>query len=115
MPTPSSCHRAACSTVSSDRCRAWRLKDDGRIYVNGKYVESLLLNGEDFFSKDHKIMLDNLPAYMVKNVKVYDKASVLGEHLHKKLGDETYVMDVSLKKEYNTGWIANVEGWWRHP
>lgn len=24
------------------------LKDDGRIYVNGKYVESLLLNGEDF-------------------------------------------------------------------
>ena len=85
------------------------LKDDGRIYVNGKYVESLLLNGENFFSKDHKIMLDNLPAYMVKNVKVYDKASVLGEHLHKKLGDETYVMDVSLKKEYNTGWIANVE------
>ena len=85
------------------------LKDDGRIYVNGKYVESLLLNGENFFSKDHKIMLDNLPAYMVKNVKVYDKASVLGERLHKKLGDETYVMDVYLKKEYNTGWIANVE------
>ena len=85
------------------------LKEDGRIYVNGKYVESLLLNGENFFSKDHKIMLDNLPAYMVKNVKVYDKASVLGERLHKKLGDETYVMDVYLKKEYNTGWIANVE------
>lgn len=85
------------------------LKDDGRIYVNGKYVESLLLNGENFFSRDHKIMLDNLPAYMVKNVKVYDKASVLGERLHKKLGDETYVMDVYLKKEYNTGWIANAE------
>ena len=85
------------------------LKDDGRIYVNGKYVESLLLNGENFFSRDHKIMLDNLPAYMVKNVKVYDKASVHGERLHKKLGDETYVMDVYLKKEYNTGWIANAE------
>ena len=85
------------------------LKDDGRIYVNGKYVESLLLNGDDFFSKDRKIMLDNLPAYMVKNVKVYDKSSALGERLHKKLGDETYVMDVYLKKEYNTGWIANVE------
>lgn len=85
------------------------LKDDGRIYVNGKYVESLLLNGENFFSKDRKIMLDNLPAYMVKNVKVYDKSSQLGERLHKKLGDETYVMDVHLKKEYNTGWIANVE------
>lgn len=85
------------------------LKDDGRIYVNGKYVESLLLNGDYFFSKDRKIMLDNLPAYMVKNVKVYDKSSLLGQRLHKKLGDETYVMDVYLKKEYNIGWIANVE------
>lgn len=85
------------------------LKDDGRIYVNGKYVESLLLNGEDFFSKDRQIMLDNLPAYMVKNVKVYDKSSLRGEMLHKKLGDENFVMDVHLKKEYNIGWIANAE------
>ncbi|MCI2080916.1 MAG: outer membrane beta-barrel family protein [Prevotella sp.] len=85
------------------------LKDDGRIFVKGKYVESLLLNGEDFFSKDHKIVLDNLPAYMVKNVKVYDKASLKGEMLHKRLGDETYVMDVHLKREYNAGWIANAE------
>ena len=85
------------------------LKDDGRIYVNGKYVESLLLNGEDFFSKDRQIMLDNLPAYMVKNVKVYDKSSLRGEMVHKKLGDETFVMDVHLKKEYNIGWIANAE------
>ena len=85
------------------------LKDDGRIYVNGKYVESLLLNGEDFFSKDRQIMLDNLPAYMVKQVKVYDKSSLRGQMLHKKLGDETYVMDVHLKREYNTGWIANAE------
>ena len=25
------------------------LKDDGRIYVRGQYVENLLLNGKDFF------------------------------------------------------------------
>ena len=72
-------------------------------------MESLLLNGEDFFSKDRQIMLDNLPAYMVKQVKVYDKSSLRGQMLHKKLGDETYVMDVHLKREYNTGWIANAE------
>ena len=85
------------------------LKDNGQIYVNGKYVESLLLNGEDFFSKDRQIMLDNLPAYMVQNVKVYDKASFRGEMMKKKLGDEKYVMDVHLKKDYNVGWIANAE------
>lgn len=48
------------------------LKDDGRILVNGRQVESLLLNGEDFFKKDRTIMLENLPTYMVKNVQVYD-------------------------------------------
>jgi len=45
------------------------LKDDGRIYVSGKYVEEMLLNGEAFFSKEHSVILDNLPAYMVHQVK----------------------------------------------
>ena len=49
------------------------LKDDGRILINGKLVESLLLNGDDFFKGNNKIMLDNLPSYMVNQVKVYEK------------------------------------------
>lgn len=89
------------------------LRDDGRIYVNGKYVESLLLNGDDFFAGNNQIMLDNLPAYMVKQVKVYDKASKLGEMLKgtgRKLGEGQYVMDIHLKRNYQTGWIGNAEG-----
>lgn len=49
------------------------LKDDGQIFVNGKYVESLLLNGENFFDRNRNVMLENLPTYMVNNVKVYEK------------------------------------------
>lgn len=79
------------------------LKDDGRILVNGKYVESLLLNGEEFMRSDRSLMLDNLPAYMVKDVKVYDKT-------HWSTDDKTYVMDVRLKRKYSVGWIANAEG-----
>lgn len=41
------------------------LKGDGRILVNGRQVESLLLNGEDFFKGNNRVMLDNLPSYMV--------------------------------------------------
>lgn len=88
------------------------LRDNGRIYVNGKYVESLLLNGEDFFKGNNQIMLDILPAYMVKSVKVYDKASDRGEMLKgtgRRLGDETFVMDIKLKRSYNIGWIGNLE------
>lgn len=47
------------------------LKSNGEIYVNGKYVESLLLNGEDFFKKDNTVLLENLPSYTVNQVQVY--------------------------------------------
>lgn len=85
------------------------LKDDGRILVNGRQVESLLLNGEDFFKGNNRIMLDNLPSYMVKNVQVYEKQGDIGKMMGKKVGDEQYVMDVKLKKQYSIGWIANAE------
>ncbi len=85
------------------------LKDDGRILVNGKQVESLLLNGEDFFKKDRTIMLDNFPTYMVKNIKVYDGRSRIGKLMGKNIGDEQLVMDVKLKKEYEIGWLGNIE------
>lgn len=85
------------------------LKSDGRIYKDGKYVESLLLNGEDFFKGDRKIMLDNLPAYMVKQVAVYERMSERERRLGKHLGESQLVMDVRLKRQYAIGWIANAE------
>lgn len=85
------------------------LKDDGRILVNGRYVENLLLNGEDFFGKDRTIMLDNLPTYMVKTVEVYEKEGKLSEMLGRNMNDESLVMDVKLKKQYAIGWTGNAE------
>ena len=37
------------------------LSKDGRIYVNGKFVESLLLNGKDFFRGDNTVCLRICP------------------------------------------------------
>lgn len=86
------------------------LKDDGSIYVNGKFVEELLLNGKHFFDNNKQLMLNNLAAYMVKNVEVYDKLGQRSELAGADLGDGQYVMDVKLKKEYMVGTILNVEG-----
>ena len=85
------------------------LKRDGRILVNGKQVESVLLNGKDFFKGDNTILLDNLPAYTVKNVKFYDKESEHSQGLGLNLNDGRFVMDVNLKREYQIGWLANAE------
>ena len=90
---------------------------DGQIKVNGKFIESLMVNGEDFFAGNPKVALESLPAYTVKNIKVYDRAAnddyLRGKPTGQKkaLGeDEHMVMDVILKKAYSSGWLGNVDG-----
>lgn len=84
------------------------LKDNGQILVNGKFVSKLLLNGEDFFKNDKLVLLQNLPAYTVKNIQVYEET--LPQQLAKNgSSDPDLVMNVKLKKEFNAGWMANAE------
>ena len=86
------------------------LKDNGNIYVNGKYVEELLLNGKHFFDNNKQLMLQNLASYTVKNIEVYDKLGRASELAGADLGDSQYVMDVKLKKQYMVGTMLNIEG-----
>jgi len=85
------------------------LREGGQIYVNGEYVESLLLNGKDFFNGNNELMLDNLASYTVNNIEVYKRSSDLDKWAGVK-GEQKLTMDVKLKKEYNAGWLINLEG-----
>ena len=86
------------------------LKDNGEIFVNGKKIDNLTLNGADFFKGKNKIMLENLPYFTVKNVEVYNKQTPENKYLG--ITDEDkkeYTMDVVLKREYSIGGSANLE------
>ncbi|MBQ6433362.1 MAG: outer membrane beta-barrel protein [Bacteroidaceae bacterium] len=86
------------------------MKSDGRIYHEGKFVDDLLLNGKEFFRHDRKLMLENLPAYTVKDIAIYDKQTAENEWLGiKDEHSQRHVIDVRLKKEYMVGWLVNVE------
>ncbi len=85
------------------------LKDNGDIYINGKKVDYLTLNGKDFFKGQNKVMLDNLPYYTVRNIKVYNKSTKQSELVGRDIEKKDYVMDVELKREYNRGFMGNVE------
>lgn len=85
------------------------LKDNGDIYVNGKKIDYLMLNGSEFFKGKNKVMLDNLPYFTVKNIKVYNKQTKQSEYLKAEVEAPEYVMDVQLKREYNKGYMANAE------
>ena len=60
-----------------------------------------------FFKGKRGLVLENLPAYMVKNLKTYERLSKLEQFMGKKEGE--FVLDVNLKKEYSIGWIGNAE------
>lgn len=85
------------------------LKDNGDIYVNGKKVDYLTLNGTDFFKGKNKMMLDNLPYYTVKDIKVYNKMTEQSKMVGRDIEERDFVMDVNLKREYARGYIANAE------
>lgn len=89
------------------------LKKDGVITVNGRRVDRLLVNGEDFFTDSPKVALENLPAYTVDKVKVYermnDRDRALG-YTKEEVGKQPLAMDVQLKKQYSMGGFANVGG-----
>lgn len=86
------------------------LDQNGRITINGRFVESLLLNGKDFFKGNNTLMLENLGAYTVKNIAVYDRQDDMDKLLGDNYGKKIYTMDVRLKKEYNQGLLTNLEG-----
>ncbi len=85
------------------------IKDGGDIYINGKKIDYLTLNGKDFFKGENKVMLDNLPYFTVKNVQVYHKSSKQSRQMGHEVEKKDYVMDVVLKRQYARGYIANAE------
>ena len=85
------------------------MKDNGEIFVNGRKLDFLQLNGKDFFGHNNKIMLENLPYYIVENLKVFEQKSIRSQALGHQVDANLYVMDVRVKKEYATGYIGNAE------
>ena len=86
-----------------------RLTRDGQIFVNGRLVKSLLVNGRDFFCGNPKMALENLPSYTVSKIKVYDREGQSSRLMQRNMGAKSLVMDVKLKKEYYATLFGNAE------
>ncbi len=86
-----------------------KMNDDGVITVNGRQVDYLMLNGKDFFKGNNKLVLDNLPYYTVKDIRVYDRRTDKSQYMGRDIEEQDYVMDINLKREYKKSYIANAE------
>lgn len=85
------------------------VSDDGTIKINGKTVKELLINGKDFFKGDTKVAMKNLPTNFVSRVKSYDKKSDYAEQTGVDDGEESFVLDISTKRELNQSFVSNTD------
>ena len=81
----------------------------GQIFVNGRKIDELQLGSRSFMRGNSKVLMENLPYYTVKNIKVYDQDTDLNRALNTQIEQKKFVMDVSLKPEHQVGYLANVE------
>ena len=83
--------------------------DDGNVTINGKEVSKIMLNGKEFFGGDVATALKNLPVEMIDKLKTYDKKSDLARITGIDDGEEETVLDLTVKKEMETGWFGNAD------
>lgn len=82
-----------------ERLPGIRLQDDG-IYVQGKFIDNVLLNGKDFYASDIQTAFRTTPAYMVSTIRVYDDAGSVSQTASRSMEDESWVLDVRLYPQY---------------
>ena len=85
------------------------LRRGGEIYVNGRKIDELLLNGNKFVSSDNQLMLENLPYYVVKDISVYEDSTEMDKWRGRLTEKKEYVMNVKMKKEFQGGYIGRVD------
>jgi len=83
---------------------------DGSVKVNGEDVNRITVGGKTFFQKDPGLAVKTLPAKIVDQIQVIDKAKDDAEF--SRVGtkeDQEKVMDIQLKDEYQKGWFGNMK------
>ncbi|MDE6347968.1 MAG: carboxypeptidase-like regulatory domain-containing protein, partial [Bacteroides sp.] len=83
--------------------------DEGNVKINGKDLSKIMVDGKEFFGGDVKTGLKNLPVEMIDKLKTYDKKSDLARITGIDDGEETTVLDLTVKKGMNQGWFGNAD------
>jgi outer membrane beta-barrel protein/carboxypeptidase-like protein len=76
---------------------------DGKITVNGKEVNQVLVNGKPFFDKDGKIALQSLPSDIINKVQVTDTKTKKEEVTKQAASSNNASINLTIDEEKNKG------------
>ncbi len=82
----------------------------GKITAQGKTVEKVLVDGEEFFGDDPTLVTRNLRSDMVDKVQVYEKKSDIAERTGVDDGERIQTINVTLKEDAKNGMFGKLEG-----
>ncbi|MCZ8090828.1 outer membrane beta-barrel protein [Flavobacterium sp.] len=83
---------------------------EGKITVNGKEVNNILVNGKPFFGKDGKIATQNLPAEIIEKVQVVDTKTKSEEISGDASGTENKTINLTIQEDKNKGFFGKIMG-----
>jgi len=86
------------------------IDSDGKITVNGKEVNQILVNGKPFFDKDGKIALQNLPSDIIKKVQVTDTKTRTEEKTGAASSSNNASINLTIDEDKNKGLFGTFMG-----
>ena len=82
---------------------------NGNITAQGETVQKILVDGEEFFSDDPKVVTQNLQADAIKKVQVYNKKSDQAEFTGIDDGEKMKTINLELKEEKKKGYFGKLD------
>ncbi|MEP6806116.1 MAG: carboxypeptidase-like regulatory domain-containing protein, partial [Flavobacterium sp.] len=83
---------------------------DGKITVNGREVNQVLVNGKTFFDKDGAIALKNLPAEIIKKIQVSDFKTKKEELSKQESTSDFSSINITIDEKKNKGYFGKILG-----
>lgn len=84
------------------------VSNDGKITVNGKEVDQIMINGKPFFDKDGKIALQNLPADIIKNIQFTTTKTKEEELSGKAPKSKNTTINFTIDEKKNKGLLSRI-------
>ncbi|KAB1230596.1 TonB-dependent receptor [Chryseobacterium viscerum] len=84
------------------------ISNDGKITVNGKEVDQIMINGKPFFDKDGKIALQNLPADIIKNIQFTTTKTKEEELSGKTAKSQNTTINFNIDEKKNKGLLTRL-------
>ena len=82
----------------------------GKITVNGKEVNNILVNGKPFFGKDGKVATENLPSDIIDKVQISDTKTKEEELAGQAASSENKTINLTIQEDKNKGLFGKFSG-----